>query len=101
ETPMGKRLMRRWLGRPLRDRSMIEARLDAIEILSSFMKEREELRMELRDFGDLERLLGRFASARQLPPRDYLGLKFMLWKIPRISQLLEHLKQEIDRSSLL
>src|SRR5205085_1214707 len=46
---------------------------------------------EFRELGDLERLLGRFASARILSPRDFLVLKFTLWHLPEIKQILEQL----------
>src|SRR5439155_17411710 len=50
---------------------------------------REQLRMEFRELGDLERLAGRFSSARILSPRDFLQLKFTLWRIPDIKNLLD------------
>src|SRR5207249_4447540 len=71
-TPMGARLLRKWLARPLRNKERINQRLDAVALLSTERELRDKLRMEFRELGDLERLLGRFASARILSPRDFL-----------------------------
>ncbi len=87
-TPMGARLLRAWLARPLRSKERIEARLDAVQMLSTERELRDKLRAELAELGDLERLLGRFASARILSPRDFLMLKFSLWHLPEIKGLL-------------
>ncbi len=100
-TPMGARLLRSWLARPLRNPERINDRLEAISSLSEHRDLRDKLRLEFREIGDLERLLGRFASARLLPPRDFLGLKFALWHLPEIKltaqQLLSRLPGEQDQ----
>ncbi len=93
-TPMGARLLRKWLARPLRSSDRINQRLDAVELLSTERELRDKLRMELAELGDLERLLGRFASARILSPRDFLVLKFTLWHLPEIKKLLGQLVEE-------
>lgn len=93
-TPMGARLLRHWLARPLRDLRMIEQRLQAIETLAQFRELRDRLSMEFRELGDLERLLGRFASARILSPRDFLALKFTLWHIPAIKEIVAQLAEQ-------
>jgi DNA mismatch repair protein MutS len=92
-TPMGARLLRAWLARPLRNRERIEQRLDAVELLSTERETRDKLRMEFRELGDIERLVGRFASARILSPRDFLMLKFSLWHLPEIKNLAQHLTE--------
>ena len=65
---MGARHLRRWLHRPISDRSAIESRLDAVEALKAEYRY-EPLRAVLKDVADLERILSRVAlgSAR---PRD-------------------------------
>ncbi|MEZ4554655.1 MAG: DNA mismatch repair protein MutS [Dehalococcoidia bacterium] len=69
-TPGGGRLLRERLGRPLRSRAAVEARLDAVEELVRAPLARLALRRELRGMPDIERLLGRVragsATARQL-----------------------------------
>nr|VFK41444.1 MAG: DNA mismatch repair protein MutS [Candidatus Kentron sp. TC] len=73
ETPMGSRLFRRWLGRPLRDREPLRLRHRCIDALSG-APEVEETRRLLRNVGDMERILARIAlqSAR---PRDLVQLR--------------------------
>jgi DNA mismatch repair protein MutS len=94
--PMGARLLRRWLARPLRSHDRINQRLDAVERLCTERESRDKLRLELRELGDFERLIGRFAGARILQPRDFLALKFSLWHLPEIRQLLVGLKDQKD-----
>ena len=79
-TPMGARLLRRWLHRPLTDRGQLEARLDAIEGLRTDYRY-EALRERLRPVGDVERIVTRIAlgSAR---PRDLLRLLLALRSVP-------------------
>ncbi|GIW39619.1 MAG: DNA mismatch repair protein MutS [Candidatus Binatia bacterium] len=87
ETPMGGRLLRRWLLAPLVDAGAIGARLDAVEFALERPGWREEIRETLRGLGDLERLSGRLASGRVVP-RDLLGLAGSL---ERIETLAGHL----------
>ena len=79
-TPMGARLLRRWLRRPLTDRGQLEARLDAIQGLQTDYRY-EELRERLRPIGDVERIVTRVAlgSAR---PRDLVRLLLALHSVP-------------------
>src|SRR5207302_4586536 len=93
-SPMGARLLRRWLARPLRQVERINDRLAAIEQFIIAREARDKLRMVLGEMSDLERLAGRFATARILSPRDFLGLKFALWRLPEIKQVLEEVKDQ-------
>jgi DNA mismatch repair protein MutS len=92
-TAMGARLLRKWLAMPLRNVAEINARHDAIALLTEARELREQLRLEFRELGDLERLAGRFASARILSPRDFLQLKFTLWRIPDISNIVSNISK--------
>ncbi|MBS1903998.1 MAG: DNA mismatch repair protein MutS [Bacteroidetes bacterium] len=89
KTAMGERLLRRWLASPLRDRTELIRRQDALALTIGANTSREDLRQLLAELGDLERLAGRFASARQLSPRDFISLKHTLWRIPDIKQSIE------------
>ncbi len=84
-TPMGARLLRRWLQRPQRDRQRIESRQHCVAELLDV--DHDDLRKLLRRIGDLERILSRLAlgSAR---PRDIAQLRTALGSLP---QLHEHL----------
>ena len=72
-TPMGARLLRRWLHRPLRDRAVIDARRQAVSALID-ARRYEGLREILRGIGDLERIMARVAL-RSARPRDLSTLR--------------------------
>jgi DNA mismatch repair protein MutS len=91
KTAMGERLLRRWLSAPLRDKTELLRRQDAIALAAGANSDREDLRALLGELGDLERLIGRFAGARLLSPRDFITLKHTLWRIPTIKQSLSHI----------
>ena len=85
-TPMGGRLLRRWLHRPLRDRIILGQRQDSLRQLLD-NGGYEYLRGLLRGTGDVERILARVAlkSAR---PRDLVALADALARLPGVQQFL-------------
>jgi DNA mismatch repair protein MutS len=87
-TPMGGRLLRAWLVRPLRDVGKINARLDAVEALHTAPRLRRAVRDELKHVGDLERLAGKICTGRATP-RDLVALKLSLGQVPALKRLLE------------
>ena len=74
QTPMGARVLRRWLLYPLLDPARIGERLDAVEELSGEPALRDELALSLDGLGDLERLAGRIGSGTA-SPRDVVRLR--------------------------
>ncbi len=70
-SPMGARLIRRWILFPLRDQSSIEARLDMTQALIDQPHWLRSLQESLKQCGDLERLAGKIAM-RKVNPRDLL-----------------------------
>jgi DNA mismatch repair protein MutS len=90
QTPMGKRLLRASILRPLLDPDAITARYAAVHELRSGLIEREELRRALGSVLDLERLLGRIALD-SAGPRDLLALSTSLLALPKICAGLEKL----------
>ncbi|NNF59623.1 MAG: DNA mismatch repair protein MutS [Rhodothermaceae bacterium] len=86
-TPMGGRLLRAWLVRPLRDVEKVEQRLDAVDALFTSPRLRRSLREELRHVGDLERLAGKVCTGRATP-RDLVTLRLTLQQIPALKTLL-------------
>ncbi|BCN92918.1 DNA mismatch repair protein MutS [Thiomicrorhabdus immobilis] len=88
-TAMGSRLLKRWLNQPLRNRVIINQRLDAIETILANHQD-DELRTTLKQVGDMERILSRVAlgSAR---PRDCLHLGRTLNALPDFQQQLANL----------
>jgi DNA mismatch repair protein MutS len=85
-TPMGARLIRRWLGQPLIDVAEIDARLDAVEQLHGDALTRASLRVALGKIGDLERLINR-AVTGIATPRDLGHLRSSLRALPDVAQL--------------
>ncbi len=86
-TPMGGRLLRQWLVRPLRDVSRITARLDAVDLFARDARLRRGVREELRHVGDLERLCGRVCTSRATA-RDLVQLGLTLKQVPPVKRLL-------------
>ncbi|MFO7592748.1 MAG: DNA mismatch repair protein MutS [Pseudomonadota bacterium] len=88
-TPMGSRLLRRWINRPLRDRGRLSARQ---QVITALMEQNlfEPLREHLRGIGDIERILSRIAlkSAR---PRDLTQLRTALGRLPALHEQLQPL----------
>jgi DNA mismatch repair protein MutS len=85
-TPMGARLLRRWLHRPLRERGVLQRRQQAIEALLE-QRRHEGLREVLRGIGDLERILARVAL-RSARPRDLSTLRDGLALAPELARAL-------------
>jgi DNA mismatch repair protein MutS len=83
-TPMGSRLLRRWINRPIRDHATLERRYAAVAALH---RTGDELRELLREIGDLERILSRIAlgSAR---PKDLAQLRNALRRLPDLKARL-------------
>ena len=85
--PMGARLIRRWLQRPLKRVEDIQMRLDAVEELAELRTVREGLSELLSGINDLERSLSRIATFRTIP-REVRQLGFSLSVIPRLKEQL-------------
>ena len=88
-TPMGGRLLRRWLHRPLRDRTVLGERHHAIATLIGHGTDRD-LRAGFRALGDLERILTRVAL-RSARPRDLSTLRDGLALLPDVRGHLQPL----------
>ncbi|MGE4416204.1 MAG: DNA mismatch repair protein MutS [Marinobacterium sp.] len=86
-TPMGSRLLRRWLHRPLRDRVTLEGRQDAIRWLIEPGRS-EDISEQLRLIGDMERILSRVAL-RSARPRDLERLRNALASLPDLQLLVQ------------
>jgi len=89
-TPMGGRLLRRWIGQPLLDLSAIEARLNSVEELVRAPLARAELADAMSGMGDLERLASR-AAQQNLSPRDCLAMARSLRAVSRLRRTIERL----------
>lgn len=85
-SPMGARLLRRWILFPLKDVSSINRRLDVVEYFFRNPDDLEILRDRLRLTGDLERLISKVAVGR-VTPREILQLRLALTSIGPIKEL--------------
>ena len=88
-TPMGGRMLRSWVERPLLSPIAISRRLAAVEELVSNSVLRSELRIAFKDIGDIQRLIGR-AVVGTANGRDLTALCGSCSCLPNISALLEH-----------
>ncbi len=73
-SPMGSRLLKRWMALPLKDIDPINERLDVVELFLKNPEEKEELEEQLRQIGDLERLISKVAVGR-INPREIVQVK--------------------------
>jgi DNA mismatch repair protein MutS len=99
ETPMGGRLLRAWLLRPLVALARIQDRLDAVEDFLFRATERAKLRELLRGMHDLERLVAR-ASLGTAGPRDLVALRQSLSRLPRLRTIVAPLQAPLVLSLL-
>jgi len=98
-TPMGARLLRRWLLAPLVDARAANERLDAVQVLVTDPRGRDRLREALDGVRDLERLAGRAAVGRATP-RELGALRDSIRKLPDVRAALDGLEAR-DQSALL
>ncbi len=82
QTPMGSRLLSRWLNRPLRDHGILNERLDLVESLEA-KTAHSKIREALQNIGDLERLVTRIVL-KTARPRDLTQLRKILQNTPEI-----------------
>jgi len=94
ETPMGARLLRRWILTPLRAPQHIERRLDAVEEMVGSKLLRDSIREGLRRIYDIERLTSKISCARA-NARDLMSLKASLDQIPALAERLSGCQSEL------
>ncbi|WP_313515574.1 DNA mismatch repair protein MutS [Pseudomonas sp.] len=92
QTAMGSRLLTRWLNRPLRDRTVLEARQDSITCLLERYRF-EQLQPQLKEIGDVERILARI-GLRNARPRDLARLRDALSALPELQNGMQDLVAE-------
>jgi DNA mismatch repair protein MutS len=88
-TPMGARLMRKWMILPLKDKRHIEDRLDIVQALIDHEELFENIIQHLKQIGDLERLVSKAAVGR-INPREMQQLKRALKNISPLKDSLSH-----------
>jgi DNA mismatch repair protein MutS len=99
-TPMGARLLKRWLDEPLLEPDAIAARLDAVDALAQHSIRRDALRQMLRPLADLERLAAR-ASTGTANARDLVALRQSLQRLPALYAEADALLRELPQPPTL
>ena len=98
-TPMGSRLLKRWIHQPLRHKKTLLNRQNAVKNL--IQQERySDFKPMLQQIGDMERILARIAL-RSARPRDLTRLRQALGQLPQIIQLLQQHNQHQQFDMLL
>ena len=92
-TPMGSRMMRKWLVLPLKEKEPIEDRLKIVDHFFEAEELREEIHAHLKQIGDLERLISKVAVGR-INPREMNQLKKALKNTIPIKSILSASKRE-------
>ena len=87
-TPMGGRLMKRWMVLPLKDEKPINERLDVVDYLTKNEEISFEVGQRLREIGDLERLISKVAVSK-VNPKEVMHLRRTLLQIQPIKELLQ------------
>jgi DNA mismatch repair protein MutS len=90
-SPMGGRLLKRWMLMPLNQRNMIQERLDAVEYMIGEAELREHLLQSLKQAGDVERLAAKI-PLRKINPRE-------VWQIERGLQQAAFIKTHCEQSN--
>ena len=85
-SPMGARLLRRWVLFPLKDVKAINARHDVVEYFFRQPDERDQIKSSLEQIGDLERLISKVAVGR-ITPREVVQLRNALTAVEPIKGL--------------
>ena len=88
-TPMGARLLKKFILQPLINVEDINERLNIVQKFKDDIFLRSDLREELKIVGDLERFINRVNYSKRSNARDLLNIKNSLEKIPKIKKLLE------------
>ncbi len=94
-SPMGSRLLKRWMALPLKDIDPINKRLDVVELFLKNPELKEIIEEHLRQIGDLERLISKVAVGR-INPREVVQVKNALNAIIPI----KHACSDVDNAAL-
>jgi len=91
-SPMGGRMLRRWIALPLKEAQQINARLDMVQQFIDLPLLSEEMAAHIREVGDLERVISRAAVGR-INPREVMQLARALRAVKKIKQLCADAKE--------
>lgn len=97
KTPMGGRLLKRWMVLPLKDEKPIQERLNAVEYLYGNSGVLDDIEEKLNEIGDLERLISKVAVGR-VNPREVMQLLRTLNQVQPIRNILTETKSKTLKS---
>jgi DNA mismatch repair protein MutS len=85
-SPVGARMLRRWIALPLKEVAEVNERLNAVEFFVGNAEIRDTMRNDISEVGDIERIISRTAAGR-VNPRELVQLKMALNACSRLKQL--------------
>ncbi|WP_164108978.1 MULTISPECIES: DNA mismatch repair protein MutS [Sphingobacterium] len=85
-SPMGARLLKRWIVMPLKDKKSIQERLNVVDYFYQNRELRDELVREIKQVGDLERLISKI-GLQKANPREISQLKRSLYAVEKLKTL--------------
>lgn len=91
QTPMGSRMLRKWMVLPLKEKSMIEERLSAVKYLMDHDTLSQDLLEVIRNIGDMERMVSKIAVGK-INPRELLQLAKALKAVGAVKALCNKTK---------
>ncbi len=92
-SPMGARLLKRWMLMPLKDKTKIEERLGMVEYFIKNTRTSDSIKQELKQIGDMERLISKVPLGK-INPREVIQLKRALESIENIIKACEQSKNQ-------
>ncbi len=87
-SPMGSRMLKRWLALPLKDKAPIDERLECVDYFLKHQEQADLITSQLKLIHDLERIISKVATAR-ISPKEVAQLKRALSAIKPIKELLD------------
>ncbi len=93
-SPMGSRMLKRWIALPLKEISAINDRLSVVEYFTQHATEKDELSDFIRQIGDLERIISKVAVGR-INPREVVQLRNALRAIEPIKDYAASVDQPV------
>ena len=87
-TPMGARMLKKWMVLPLKEKVMIEERLSVVKYFIDNENIAEDIKRSLREMGDVERLVSKIATSK-ISPREVVQLAHSLRAVEKIKNACE------------
>ena len=87
-SPMGARLLKRWIVMPLKDKKSIQERLNVVDFFFTNRDLSDELIGQIKQVGDLERLISKI-GLQKANPREIVQLKRALYAIEKLKELTD------------